>query len=147
MEMAHPGSYIENEEIEEKGNRISSHIFPAWWLRNTKMTDHIYNVQNWRRIHERTISLWFLGIILRVLRLEISVYIVYVTNKVSNHTTSEECERKFCPPLVLLKLQSVLEDRGKITETARVKWIRYSKRPSECSPKGIYQLTGGRDPR
>ncbi len=32
------------------------------------------------RIHERTISLRFLGIILRVLRLEISLYNVYITN-------------------------------------------------------------------
>jgi hypothetical protein len=32
--MAYPGSYAENWDIEkvteEKGNRISSHIFPAW---------------------------------------------------------------------------------------------------------------------
>ncbi len=33
------------------------------------------------RIREHTISLRFLGIILRVLRLEVSVYIVYITNK------------------------------------------------------------------
>ncbi len=33
------------------------------------------------RIHERTISLRFLGIILRVLRLEISMYHVYITNQ------------------------------------------------------------------
>jgi hypothetical protein len=32
------------------------------------------------RIHERTISLRFLGIILRVLRLEVSAYNVYITN-------------------------------------------------------------------
>jgi hypothetical protein len=34
------------------------------------------------QIHERTISLRFLGIILRVLRLEVSVYNVYITNLV-----------------------------------------------------------------
>jgi hypothetical protein len=34
-----------------------------------------------RRIRERTISLRFLGIILGVLRLEVSVYNVYITNK------------------------------------------------------------------
>jgi hypothetical protein len=33
------------------------------------------------RIHERTVSLRFLGIILRVLRLEVSVYNVYITNQ------------------------------------------------------------------
>ncbi len=33
------------------------------------------------RIHEHTISLRFLGIILRVLRLEVSVYNVYITNQ------------------------------------------------------------------
>jgi hypothetical protein len=33
------------------------------------------------RIHERTISLRFMGILLRVLRLEVSVYNVYITNK------------------------------------------------------------------
>jgi hypothetical protein len=32
------------------------------------------------RIHERTISFKFLGIILKVLRLEVSVYNVYITN-------------------------------------------------------------------
>jgi hypothetical protein len=33
------------------------------------------------RIHERAILLRFLGIILRVLRLEISVYNVFITNQ------------------------------------------------------------------
>jgi hypothetical protein len=33
------------------------------------------------RIHERTISLRFLGIILRVIRLEVSVYNVFITNQ------------------------------------------------------------------
>ncbi len=33
------------------------------------------------RIHKRIISLRFLGIILRVLRLEVSVYNVYITNQ------------------------------------------------------------------
>ncbi len=33
------------------------------------------------RIHERTILLRFLGIILRVLRIEISVYNFYITNQ------------------------------------------------------------------
>ncbi len=37
--------------------------------------------ENWSRIHECTISLWFQGIILRVLRPEVSVYNVYVTNQ------------------------------------------------------------------
>ncbi len=34
------------------------------------------------RVHERTISLRFLGIILRVLRLEVSAYSVYITNQI-----------------------------------------------------------------
>ncbi len=34
-----------------------------------------------RRIHERKISLRFLGIIFRVLRLEVSIYNVYITNQ------------------------------------------------------------------
>jgi hypothetical protein len=47
---------------------------------------HCTHIQNSRsRIHERTILLRFLGIILRVLRLEVSVYDVYVTNQF--HTT------------------------------------------------------------
>jgi hypothetical protein len=33
------------------------------------------------QIHERTISLGFLGMILRVLRLELSVYNVYISNQ------------------------------------------------------------------
>ncbi len=37
--------------------------------------------QPWSRIHERTILLRFLGIILEVLRLEVSVYSVYITNQ------------------------------------------------------------------
>jgi hypothetical protein len=37
------------------------------------------------QIHERTISLMFMGMILRVLRLEVSVYNIYITNKF--HTT------------------------------------------------------------
>ena len=50
---------------------ISSHVMCGlhyYWL-------------SWSRIHERTISLRFLGIILRALRLEISVNNVYITNK------------------------------------------------------------------
>jgi hypothetical protein len=35
----------------------------------------------WSRIHERTISLSLLDIILRALRLEVSVYYVYITNQ------------------------------------------------------------------
>ncbi len=38
-------------------------------------------VQNGSQIHERTISLRFLGIILRVLTLEVSVYNGYITNQ------------------------------------------------------------------
>jgi len=38
---------------------------------------------SWSRIHERTISLRFLGIILRVLSLiEVSLYNVYITHKI-----------------------------------------------------------------
>jgi hypothetical protein len=35
---------------------------------------------HWSQIHESTMSLRFLDIILRVLRLEVSVYNVYITN-------------------------------------------------------------------
>jgi hypothetical protein len=42
------------------------------------------------QIHERTISLRFLGIILRVLRLQVSIYNVYITKPVSNHFCSRE---------------------------------------------------------
>ncbi len=37
--------------------------------------------EKWSRIHEHTISLRFVGIILRILRLEVSVYNVYITNQ------------------------------------------------------------------
>ncbi len=37
--------------------------------------------EDWSRIHERTISLRFLSIILRVHRLEVSIYNVYITNQ------------------------------------------------------------------
>ncbi len=43
-----------------------------------------------RRIHERTISLRCLGIILRLLRLEVSVYIVYITNQLRTTFTRGE---------------------------------------------------------
>jgi hypothetical protein len=42
------------------------------------------------RIHKRTTSLRFLGIILSVLRLEVSVYNVYIKKKFSNHFCSKE---------------------------------------------------------
>ncbi len=41
------------------------------------------------RIHESKISLRFLGIILRVLRVEVSVYNVYVTNQFLTHFEQE----------------------------------------------------------
>jgi hypothetical protein len=41
----------------------------------------IFCTQYRSRIHERTISLRSLGIILRVLRLEVSVFNVYITNQ------------------------------------------------------------------
>jgi hypothetical protein len=41
----------------------------------------VNRVVDLKPIHERTISLTFLGIILRVLRLEVSVYNVYITNQ------------------------------------------------------------------
>ncbi len=39
------------------------------------------NFHSWSRTHERTVSLRFLGIILKVLRLEVSVYNVHITNQ------------------------------------------------------------------
>ncbi len=44
------------------------------------------------RIHERTILLRFLGIILRVLRLEASVYNVYITNQFQTAVSTGDCE-------------------------------------------------------
>ncbi len=44
--------------------------------------DDVNNRTAESRIHERTISSRFLGIILRVLKLEVSVNNVYITNKV-----------------------------------------------------------------
>ncbi len=41
------------------------------------------------RIHERTISLRFLGIILRVLRLEVSAFNVYITNSLNKTTFAQ----------------------------------------------------------
>jgi hypothetical protein len=63
------------------------------------------------RIHERTISLRFLGIILRVLRLEVSIYNVYIINQVQSPfaregggplvevtvNSKEENSKVFCP--------------------------------------------------
>jgi hypothetical protein len=40
-----------------------------------------HSLQDRSRIHERAVSLRFLGIILRGLRLEVSVYNVYITNQ------------------------------------------------------------------
>ncbi len=40
-----------------------------------------HSQQSRSRIHERTISLRFLGIILKVLRIEVSVSNMYITNK------------------------------------------------------------------
>jgi hypothetical protein len=49
-----------------------------------------------RRIHERTISLRFLGINLRVLRLEVSVYNVYIINQFQNTFAQEGGGSKIC---------------------------------------------------
>ncbi len=55
---------------------------PNFPLGNIERNEHYHNLgQLSSRIHERTISLRFLGIILRVLRLEVSVYHVYITNQ------------------------------------------------------------------
>ncbi len=80
----------------------------------------------WSRIHERTISLRFLGIILIVLRLEVSVYNVYTTNQfqttfvqgggdplVEVTVNSEENSEDFCPNFVQeFGLCSTLLPRG-----------------------------------
>ncbi len=42
------------------------------------------------RIHERTILLRFLGIILKVLRLEVSVYNVYIINQFQTTVAQKE---------------------------------------------------------
>jgi hypothetical protein len=44
------------------------------------------------RIHERTISMRFLGIILRVLRLDVSVDNVYIKNQFKSNFCSRERE-------------------------------------------------------
>ncbi len=49
--------------------------------------------QSRSRSHERTISLRFLGIILRVLRLEVSVYNVYITDQFSTYFCSRGAGR------------------------------------------------------
>ncbi len=41
----------------------------------------MYRRGNCSQIHERTLSMRFLGIILRFLRLEVSLYDVYITNQ------------------------------------------------------------------
>jgi hypothetical protein len=41
------------------------------------------------RIHERTILLWFLNTSLKVLRLEVSVYNVYITNQLKTTFVQE----------------------------------------------------------
>ncbi len=47
------------------------------------------------RIHERTISLRFLGIILRVLRREVSIYHVYITNQIqATFAFRGDCEQQ-----------------------------------------------------
>jgi hypothetical protein len=56
-------------------------IYATWLL-----PEHSYSPARYRsRIHERTISLRFQGIILRVLRPEVSGYNVYITNQFQNH--------------------------------------------------------------
>ncbi len=48
------------------------------------------------RIHERTVTSKFLGIILRVLRLEVSAYRVYITNQFQSTFAQGEEGSKFC---------------------------------------------------
>ncbi len=77
--------YIKLKEVEiksiEKGRRGEG----DWKLRRGDRKGSIdvggLRTCPWSRIHERTISLRFLGIILRVLRLEVSIYNVYITNQ------------------------------------------------------------------
>ncbi len=58
-------------------------------------------------IHESTISLRFLGIILRVLRLEVSVYNVYITNQFQTTFAQGEGE---LDPLVNVTVNSKEEN-------------------------------------
>jgi hypothetical protein len=57
--------------------------WPKWLQSGTKIFFLGPFLPSRSRIHERTISLRFLGIILRVLRLEVSVYNVYGTLQTS----------------------------------------------------------------
>jgi hypothetical protein len=68
------------------------------------------------RIHEHTISLRFLGIILRVLRLEVSVDNVYITNQ--NHTTFAQGEGEK-NPLVEVTVNSKEENNTFVPITSK----------------------------
>jgi hypothetical protein len=69
------------------------------------LTVYIINLDSragkFNQIHGRSISLRFLGIILRVLRLEVSVYNVYIYTPVSI-TSKEENSEDFCPNYLVL---------------------------------------------
>jgi hypothetical protein len=54
-------------------------MLSPFFLKCAALQQCTYMTRN--RIHERTISLRFLGIVLRVLRLEVSEYNVYITNQ------------------------------------------------------------------
>ncbi len=57
---------------------VNYHVIIYWNICAYMLTSTSKTVA---KIHERTISLRFLGTILRVLRLDVSVYNVYVTNQ------------------------------------------------------------------
>ncbi len=61
---------------------LSILLYIAGWsmiVGGSRAQDTRLLVPTWSWIHERAISLRFLGIILRILRLEVSVYNVYIT--------------------------------------------------------------------
>jgi hypothetical protein len=60
----------------------------------TSQENNLKQTHNWSksRIHERTISFRFLGVILRLLILEVSVYIIYITNQFKKSVSRCDCE-------------------------------------------------------
>ncbi len=68
------------------------------------------------RIHEHTISLRFLGIILRVLRLEVSVYNVYIANQFQTTFAQGEVEKN---PLVEVTVNSKEENKTFVPITSK----------------------------
>ncbi len=74
--------------------------FPLFLIRKSPNLSHPFLHKQYfvtrSRIYERTIALRFQGIILRVLRLEVSVYNVYITNQFQTTFAEGEGGSKIC---------------------------------------------------